>query len=299
MKKYFRHKLENLLVIDKIVTIHYFEFGKNFVSEGESHDFWELVYADKGGIVCTAGENTVPLGQGEMIFHKPNEFHRLAADGKSVPNIFIVSFECKSEAVRFFENKKIRTEKGSRRLIYAIWEEAKKTFDIPFSDPALKKLKLLPSPTLGGQQLIRNYLEILLIDLMRSQTETEGGNRVFLQKDEFENKPVKDILKILSENVESRLTVNDICAAAGYSRAYAFRAFKTATGKSIMDYFLHLKIERAKQLLREGEFSVKEIADALAFDTPNYFSKSFKRIEGITPSAYKKRSSEMTAALSR
>ena len=51
MKKYFRHKLENLLVIDKIVTIHYFEFGKNFASEGESHDFWELVYADKGGIV--------------------------------------------------------------------------------------------------------------------------------------------------------------------------------------------------------------------------------------------------------
>ncbi len=293
MKKYFRHKLENLLVIDKIVTIHYFEFGKNFASEGESHDFWELVYADKGGIVCTADGETVPLGQGEMLFHKPNEYHRHASDGKTAPNIFIISFECKSEAVRFFENKKIRTEKSSRRLIYAIWEEAKKTFDIPFSDPALKKLELLPSPTLGGQQLIRNYLEILLIDLMRSQTETESGNRVFLQKDEFENKLVKDILKILSENVESRLTVNDICAAAGYSRAYAFRAFKAATGKSIMDYFLHLKIERAKQLLREGEFSVKEIADALAFDTPNYFSKSFRRIEGITPSAYKKRSDSL------
>lgn len=293
MKKYFRHKLENLLVIDKIVTIHYFEFGKNFASEGESHDFWELVYADKGGIVCTADGETVPLGQGEMLFHKPNEYHRHVSDGKTAPNIFIISFECKSEAVRFFENKKIRTEKSSRRLIYAIWEEAKKTFDIPFSDPALKKLELLPSPTLGGQQLIRNHLEILLIDLMRSQTETEGGNRVFLQKDEFENKLVKDILKILSENVESRLTVNDICAAAGYSRAYAFRAFKAATGKSIMDYFLHLKIDRAKQMLREGEFSVKEIADALAFDTPNYFSKSFKRIEGITPSAYKKRSDSL------
>ncbi len=290
MKKYFRHKLENLLVIDKVVTIHYFEFRKDFRSEGESHDFWELVYADKGSLVCTADEREIPLGQGEILFHKPNEFHALAADGKRAPNVFIISFECKSEAVRFFENKKIGTGISDRQLIYNILEEAKKTFDIPYSDPALKKLRLLPSPTLGGQQLIRNYLEILLIDLMRSQTETESGNRVFLQKTEFENKLVKDILRYLSENVDRRLTIAEICDAAGYSRAYAFRAFKAATGKSIMDYFLHLKTERAKQLLREGELSVREIADALAFDTPNYFSKSFRRLEGLTPSAYRKRS---------
>ena len=42
MKKYFKHKLENLLVIDKIVTIHYFEFDKNFKSKVEAHDFGSL-----------------------------------------------------------------------------------------------------------------------------------------------------------------------------------------------------------------------------------------------------------------
>ena len=86
------------------------------------------------------------------------------------------------------------------------------------------------------------------------------------------------------------LTIDEICETVGYSRAYVFREFKGATGKSIMEYFTSLKIEKAKQLLRENELSVKEIADALAFDTPNYFSKTFKQLTGQTPSSYKKHS---------
>ena len=290
MKKYFKHKLENLLVIDKIVTIHYFEFDKNFKSKVEAHDFWELVYADKEDILCTADGETLVLKQGELLFHKPDEVHSLAANGKNAPNVFIVSFECKSEAVQFFGHKKIRLEKAYVKFIYSIIQEAKRTFDIPYSDPELKKLKLLSRPTLGGQRLIKNYLEILLINVMRSLTETESGNPIFLQKDELETKLVKDVLKLLTANLCGILTIDEICETVGYSRAYVFREFKGATGKSIMEYFTFLKIEKAKQLLRENELSVKEIADALAFDTPNYFSKTFKQLTGQTPSSYKKHS---------
>ena len=52
MKKYFKHKINNLLVINGIITVHYFEFSKDFKHEGESHDFWEIVYADKEDIIC-------------------------------------------------------------------------------------------------------------------------------------------------------------------------------------------------------------------------------------------------------
>ena len=131
MKKYFKHKLENLLVIDKIITIHYFEFDKNFKSKVEAHDFWELVYADKEDILCTADGETLVLKQGELLFHKPDEVHSLAANGKNAPNVFIVSFECKSEAVQFFGHKKIRLEKAYVKFIYSIIQEAKRTFDIP------------------------------------------------------------------------------------------------------------------------------------------------------------------------
>ncbi|MBE6555417.1 MAG: helix-turn-helix transcriptional regulator [Ruminococcaceae bacterium] len=281
-KRYFRHKLQNLIVVSKVVTIHYFEFDKNFRVEGEAHDFWELVYADKESIICTADGKEIELAEGEVLFHKPNEFHTLAANGKRAPNVFIISFECKSEAMRFFENRRLRPEKSFVGFIYSILEESKKTFDIPYSTPELKKLKLLASPTLGGEQLIKNYLELFLINLMRSLTETERGNEIFLAKEELDSKPVKDVLRILREHVEGELSVDEVCAAVGYSRAYVFKEFKA--------YYMALKIERAKQYLREGELSVKQIALRLCFADPNYFSKTFKRHTGFSPGVYQKRS---------
>ena len=289
MKKYFKHKLENLINVSKIVTIHAFEFEKRFKSAGEAHDFWEIVYAEKEDVLCTADGKSVELSQGELLFHKPNEFHTLAANGKSAPSVFIFSFVCKSDAMLFFENKKFKPDKGSVQLLYSILDVGKNTFDIPYSDPNAKRMRLLKTPTLGGEQLIKNYLEIFLINLLRSHTETNGENKVFLQGKEFSAKPVKSVMEALQNGIYQALTIDDICAQTAYGRAYLFRVFKAATGKTIMEFYAELKIDRAKQLLRENELSVKEIAELLAFNEPNYFTKTFKRVTGLTPTAYKRR----------
>lgn len=289
MKHYFRHKLQNLIVVSKVITIHYFEFDKNFRAQEEAHDFWELVYADKENIVCTADDVQIPLAEGEMLFHKPNVRHALFANGKKAPNVCILSFECKSEAMRFFEDKKLRPDKAFVRFLYSIVEEGKRTFDIPYSSPECKKMNLLPTPTLGGEQIIKNYLELLLIHLMRSLTETSGGNETFLAAGELHSKPVTEVLRLLNERVEGTLNVDEICRAVGYSRAYIFKEFKNTTGKSVMTYYTALKIKRAKQLLRERELPVHEIAERLGFDTANYFSKVFRAHTGQTPTAYQKR----------
>ncbi len=289
MKKYFRHKIQNLLIVSKIVTIHYFEFGKRFKHEEESHDFWEIVYADKGNVVVTSYGKEILLRQGEMIFHKPDEPHSLSTDGQTAPNVCVICFECRSDVMRFFENKKIKLSGKYVKSVYSIIEEAKKTFDMPVSDPETKKMKLLPSPTLGGEQLIKNHLEILLINIMRSLTETDSGNEIFIYKNRLDSRLVDEIIEILQKNVRSRITINQICSLISYSRAYIFKEFKQATGKSVMEYLTALKIEKAKQMLRETDMSVKEISDSLCFDTPNYFSKTFKKYAFSTPTAYKKR----------
>lgn len=294
MKKYFKHKLQNLINVSKIVTIHYFEFEKNFKTNGESHDFWELVYAEKESVICYANGKSITVEEGEILFHKPNEQHALSANGKAAPNVFILSFVCKSDAMRFFEDKKLRLDNSLVKFIYSILNEGKRTFNIPYSDPNLKKMELLPNPTLGGEQLIKNYLEIFLINLLRLQTETEEKNTIFLPNKELSGRPVKEVISLLENNVYSTLTINDVCKKAAYGRAYLFRVFKEKTGKTIMEYYLNLKIEKAKQLLRENELSVKEISELLSFNEPNYFTKTFKRITGLTPTAYKRRAMSLS-----
>ena len=289
MKKYFKHKIQNLLLVDKLVILQFYEFDKNFKHGPEAHDFWELVYADKEDIICTIDGKDVILNQGQVIFHKPNEIHSLSSNGHSAPDVFVASFESRSEAMRFFENKQITLTKKQIQYLYSIIEYVKLTFDIPYSDPNLRKMKLLPCPILGGEQLIKNNLELLLIDIMRNLTETEQGNKTFLFENELGNKLVDDVIKLLKENIFNNLTIDKISKITSYSKAYIFKQFKNATGKGIIEYYIELKNKTAKKLLRENELSVKEISEKLCFDTPNYFSKTFKKINGVTPTQYKKR----------
>lgn len=288
MKRYFKHKPENLIHITKIVTVNHFEFEKDFIFKDESHDFWEIVYADRESLVCTADSRVINLKQGEMLFHKPGELHSLAANGTAPPSVYILSFVCKSAAMKFFENKKLAPNKHFSKYIYSIFEEGTRTFAIPFTDPEQKKMALAEMPSLGGGQIIKNHLEIFLINLLRFYTETENGNEIFLPQSKLSSKPVDEVMKVLKSNVRGSLTIDEICAKTAYGRAYLFRVFKAETGKGIIEYFIDLKIELAKQLLSEDGRSVKEIAAELGFNEPNYFTKTFKRITGMTPSAYKK-----------
>ena len=287
-KKYYKHKIENLLVVNRIVAIHYFEFETSFRSKVETHDFWECVCVLEGNIVCQAAEREFALEAGQLLFHKPNEPHSFRADGKNKPKVFFVCFACKSEAVAFFQGRILSADKSLLRLVYPIIEEGKKTFDLPDFDPETKKMDLLPNPTLGGQQLIKNYLEILLVTLMREETEKENAEVFFLPLDKFREQVSKQVILLLRERIDEKLTVAEICESLHYNKSYIFEQFKKATGQSVMAYFTRLKTEKAKRLLRETDLSVTQIAETLSFDTPNYFSKTFKKITGLTPLQYRK-----------
>ncbi len=286
MERYFKHRIENLINVNKIITLHFFEFDKDYSFKGEFHDFWEIVFCVKNGIYCTTNGKKVYLKSGEAIFHKPNVFHSLFADGENPSNVIIISFDSKSSAMRFFENKVFLLSEFEQKLFFDIMEEGKKTFDIPFSDPEIKKMNLLSEPTLGGRQLIKNYLEVLLINVIRNRTETENGNNIFLSERELDNRMVKSVIEFLSQNVYNKISIDDVIKQINYSRALMFREFKKETRKSVIEYYNILKINKAKELLLKEKKTVKEVAEILCFDTPNYFSKVFKKTEGVSPKQY-------------
>ena len=285
--KYYRYKVENLIKINKIVTVHYFDFKKDFKSHLESHDFWEFLYADKNSFFTQIDGKVIKVNEGDLLFYKPNSMHMSFGDGKNPIKAFFVSFECKSESIHFFEDKKLRLKEDNVKLIYSIIKEMKKTFDIPYSDPNLKKMPLSKTPTLGGLQLIKNYLEILLINVLRDETEKDGKNKIFLPTVE-KGGLIESITVLLEKSVESNLNIETIANLTNYSKSYIFRTFKKHTGSSIMSYFNNLKIERAKNLLKESKLSVNQISEQLKFDSSSYFSKAFKKITGYSPLQYKK-----------
>ena len=71
---YIKTTLKREIAIDSIITIHYFEYMKDFVFHGESHDFWEFLYVDQGSVIVQAGENHFRMEAGDIIFHEPMNF---------------------------------------------------------------------------------------------------------------------------------------------------------------------------------------------------------------------------------
>ena len=82
--------------------------------------------------------------------------------------------------------------------------------------------------------------------------------------------------------------LSDISEDLGYNYSYLSRIFKKTAGQSITEYFLSLKMERAKLLLREKDLSVTEIGETLNYSSVYSFSKAFKARFGISPTDYRK-----------
>ena len=98
---------------------------------------------------------------------------------------------------------------------------------------------------------------------------------------------VRDIILLLKQNLFGKISLDEISARTFYSKTYINKLFKRSMGSTIIDYYLDLKIEESKKLLRSG-LRVSKISEKLNFDTPNYFTKVFRKKVGYSPINYKK-----------
>lgn len=279
---YIKTNLECPVTVDGIYTVHYFEYAKDFAYSGEIHDFWELVYADKKNLFITAGAQEIELQAGQMYLHKPNEFHNIRCDGKRAANSVIVSFDCSAPELHNVAGKVITLGEKERALLGTVVKEASSAFSTPLGNPYTSVMELSDGGGFGGQQMIRLSLEHLFIRLIRSNFNT------IPVKVNKSNDLLAQITDFLSENVDEKLEFNDILMHFNLSSSVVKKFFREQMGCGVMDYFTRLKIDRAKELIREENFTFTEISERLGFNTSQYFTTVFKRISGMTPSEYAK-----------
>ena len=285
-KKFYMHKISNLLNVQKIVTIHYHALGAHYVSHGEQHDFWEIIYADKEDASVWIDNVKYVLSQGEMIFIAPNCMHHVESEGHE-PNIFILSFLCRSPSMHYFHNKKIAVPNGYRYLLQNIMSEATETFDLPDFDPNLNELKLKAEPNLGGEQLLKNALESLLIYLLRYLQNQRLTQEFFVSKIADSTELQDEIVRILKSKIYERFHLEFLCEQLHYGTTQLCTFFRKKTGMTIYQTYLKLKIDEAKKLIRK-HVSFSEISDVLCFDSVSSFTCVFKKHVGMTPSEYKR-----------
>ena len=284
-----RLSFEKIFNVDKIITIFYMELSKNFYYEGEKHDFWEMVYIDKGEMICTADDKRFVLKSGEMTFHKPNEFHNLSGDSSVAPNVSILTFECRSRAMKHFEGKIFRLNAEEKSLLSTLFSEGLSCYQLEDArNPLLQKLKVIEPSPLGSSQMTKNLLEIFLIKLCRNTDVVTKEMRQSYVIDGIDVPyNVMEILDYLKEHIYGKVTIRDLAKHLDKSESTIKQLFAQYRDGGIIRYYNTLKIKEARKLIREGKYNMTQISDMLQFDNPQYFSKCFKTVTNMTPSEYK------------
>ena len=224
-------RLQRPLAVDDIVSVHYFEYSSNYYFEGERHDFWEFLYVDKGELDVRAGDVVQHLKKGQIIFHKPGEFHALSANGVVAPNLVVVGFVCHGEAMRFFENRVLSVGDSGRALLARIVQEFIDRVSKYLEDNIAKRLTL--SDICRDNLVGRSYLQKIF------REKTGGGAMEY-----FGTLKIDAAKRMIREGTHN---FTEIAALLGYNSIHYFsRHFKKVTGRTPSEYASSVKILATK-----------------------------------------------------
>jgi len=108
-----------------------------------------------------------------------------------------------------------------------------------------------------------------------------------IAKGEVHSRHVTKCIDYIHEHLDVRIRMEDLCRITGLSEGYLSRLFKSETGFSVSRYILDKKIETSRNMLKNSDYPIMWISNALAFPSQSYFTKVFTRECGMTPKRYR------------
>lgn len=122
-----------------------------------------------------------------------------------------------------------------------------------------------------------NYLKNIIITVQNSREMELNGL-------------ISKAIEYINENYHKNISLDDVAKEINMSYHYFSKFFKNSIGKNFVDYLIELRIEKSKEILKDPNISIKEACYKIGYSDPNYFSKIFKKITGMTPTDYRMKS---------
>lgn len=231
---------------------------------------YQLLYIVEGsGTLTTASAGKFNIKEGDVFFLFPGEWHTYSPDPETGWKEYWIGFKGINIDSRisagFFSRETPVYNIGYNETVVTLFKEAIQT---------AKTQEMYFQQLLAG---IVNYMLGLIF--------TIDNNRKI--KDSIYPEIIDKARKFMQENIEMNVEMPEIASHLNISYSSFRHTFKQYTGITPSQYYLNLKIQRAKDMLRSSDASVKEISYQLHFDTPEYFTKLFKSKTGMTPSQFR------------
>ena len=253
-----------------------------------AHSFYEICYAYSGhGTFRMLGQE-YPVKAGDVFVAKPEETHEIVSARSKPLGIYFWAFTL----VRQTDHQASDIDRSVDLLLDALASSTRHVAS--GSDLMLERTLVLLNDEIsrrlpGYTQSIRGLTTKLLLDSARAVTEGVQAEIVDAPVRSTARAVVNTAIRYLRDNLSRPLEVRDVAAQVHLSERHVSRLFHRETGQSILEYLTNLRIEMASQLLMDPALSIKQVARAVGYPDPHYFTTLFGRRAGMTPALFRKR----------
>lgn len=230
---------------------------------------YQLLYIAKGKAHFVLGGREHVLTEGSMVLYRPGEPQKYFYHAAEKPEVFWVHFTGRDVAT------------------ILQYYELPETENVFFTGTS-PDYQWLYRQMIQELQLCRvNYGELLslilrhiFIMMNRFLTEGQEGGGVLGE--------VERAAHFFNENYSSRINIGEYAASRHMSACWFIRSFRQALKVTPAQYILSLRMANAQSLLESTDYNISEIASAVGYDNPLYFSRLFRRYSGVSPAQYRK-----------
>lgn len=233
----------------------------------------ELLFVVEGCGSITIKEKKYQIKKGMLFYISPDVLHSIEIDALKPIWFYSVHF---SYAHTSFNDNKWTIKDEAEMLPLQFAQELRDFYQI---DDIFKKLVEGWNAKQPGYEFVtKTLLQQLLVAIFQNLRKQNQNYSTSLK--------VEKIIEYLHQNINKKITLTELSDMAKLSSTYLSRTFKDITGYSVIEFFNKIKIDKAKELLIEGDKKIKKVAQTVGFNDEFYFSRVFKKIEGISPTEF-------------
>lgn len=256
-----------------------------------SHKFWEIAYVYEGSAVIHTENETKKLNSGNFVLIKPNSSHSITISNENENKKM---WMCSCLFTQKFFNTIINSYLNIADLsCYTLYKQFNTTAPliVKLSDDNAKNIKhqlwIIAHEynhyTSASDYIIRHTLINLFVYITRMY-DYENNSISNVVSKSYE---IDELAKYIRSNFSYKLSLDFLAKHMHLSKEYLSRYFKKHMGKTISEYLLEVRIEKAKQMLQTTTYSVSDICEYCGYSSIGNFQKAFKKVTGMSPRAYR------------
>ncbi|MDL2301803.1 AraC family transcriptional regulator [Lachnospiraceae bacterium OttesenSCG-928-D06] len=277
--------MRNELLIEDLNPTFLFTW-KGTRTKGEDkyhkHDFLEMAFVLSGSGRYHIGDRIYDVTEGDLIIMNPGVKHQaLFIEGNEQPSTeFFVGFS--DIQIRCHEANHMPLQNGEH-VLHTTGELRQRLFKLCSS---MEAENAVCRP--GRYFMLKSYLMQMILIVIREQYAPVKNSTGYSFESVNKKYVVEQIVNYFEDHYNEKISLDQIAENMYLSPFYISKIFKSETGDTPIRHLINIRLERAKQILEEGQGnSIQEVALSVGYDDAYHFSKLFKKRYGMSPSQIK------------